>query len=224
MAKRVFALAALVAAGLLAVTTGPAQAGEVEPVTIDGKKWYPLFEGESLKHWRVNEESPESFEVKDGRLVIDGPRGHAFYNGPVADADFDDFHLRAEVYTYPKANSGIFIHTQYQSSGWPKVGYEAQVNATHSDPRKTGSLYAVDDVMNDAPHEDKEWFLYEIIVDGDQITIKVDGETVTQYTEKDKDIEGQRRLSSGTFALQAHDPNSRIYYRDIYVKPVDGSF
>lgn len=191
---------------------------------IDGERWYRLFDGESLDGWRVNEENPDSFQVEDGRIVVDGPRGHLFYDGPVAEANFKNFHFRAEVYTHPEANSGLFFHTRYQPSGWPAVGYEAQVNATHGDPRKTGSVYSVDDVMNDAPHEDGEWFDYEIIVDGDEITIRIDGETVTRYTEREEDIQGHRRLSSGTFAIQAHDPNSRVYFRNIFVRPIDGEF
>jgi len=29
-----------------------------------------------------------------------------------------------------------------------------------------------------------------------------------------------RRLSSGTFALQGHDPESTVYFRNIRVKPL----
>jgi len=158
--------------------------------------------------------------MEDGKIVVDGPRAHLFYEGPVANAEFDDFEFRTEVYTFPGANSGIFFHTQYQETGWPEHGYEAQVNATHDDPRKTGSLYAVNDVMHNAPHEDEEWFTYHIIVKGRDITFKVDGETVMEYTEPE-DVEGTRRLSSGTIALQAHDPESRVYYRNLEVRVLD---
>lgn len=181
--------------------------------------WISIWDGETLNNWRASE-NPDSFEVVDGKIVVDGPRGHLFYEGPVADADFVDFEFRADVYTYPEANSGVFFHTQYQEEGWPQYGYEAQVNATHSDPRKTGSLYGVKDVMNDAPHEDNEWFHYYIKVDGREITFKVDGETVMEFTEPE-DREGTIRLSSGTIALQAHDPNSRIYFKNIEVRILD---
>lgn len=179
-------------------------------------EWVSIWDGETFDGWRASE-NPDSFNIEDGKIVVDGPRAHLFYEGSVADADFDDFEFRAEVYTYPKANSGIFFHTKYQDDGWPEQGYEAQVNATHSDPRKTGSLYAVEDVMDDAPHEDEEWFTYHIIVDGQDITHKIDGETVMEFTEPE-DREGPNHLSSGTIALQAHDPDSRIYYRDIEVR------
>lgn len=185
----------------------------------DEDGWVSIWDGETFDGWRASE-NPESFSIEDGKIVVDGPRAHLFYEGPVADAEFDDFEFRAEVYTYPEANSGIFFHTQYLDEGWPEHGYEAQVNATHSDPRKTGSLYAVNDVMNDAPHEDETWFTYHIIVDGQDITFNVDGETVMEFTEPE-DREGTVRLGSGTIALQAHDPNSRVYYRNLEVRVLD---
>lgn len=191
-----------------------------ETVTVDGKPWQVLFNGENLEGWRPSEENPGSFKVDGGKIVVDGPRGHLFYDGPVANADFKDFHLRAEVYTYPKANSGVFLHTRWQARGWPGAGYEAQVNATHGDRIKTGSIYGVANVMDQAPHEDKKWFLYEIIVEGKRLELRVDGRKVMEHTERD--VRGQRRLSSGTIALQAHDPDSRIYYRNIYVRPLAG--
>jgi hypothetical protein len=189
---------------------------------IDGTVWHQLFNGENLDGWRPSDENPGSFKVDEGRVVVDGPRGHLFYSGPVAGADFKDFHFRCEVYTYPNANSGIFFHTRWQAGNWPGVGYEAQVNATHSDRIKTGSIYGVSNVLDQAPHKDQQWFLYEIIVDGSRMVLKVDGKTVMDYTERAEDIRGQRRLSSGTFALQAHDPKSRIYFRNLCVRPLKG--
>jgi len=195
------------AAGLLIAST-----------TDDG--WIPLFDGETLNGWNASE-NPESFWVEDGKIVVDGPRGHLFYEGPVANGgDFLNFELKADVYTYPNANSGIFFHTQYQEEGWPQHGYEAQVNATHRDPRKTGSLYAVNDVMDVAPHEDHEWFTYYIKVEGRDILFKIDGETVMEFTEPE-DREGTISLSRGTIALQAHDPDSRIYFKNIEVRLLD---
>jgi len=179
--------------------------------------WISIWDGETLDGWRASE-NKDSFSVEDGKIVVDGPRSHLFYEGPVANGgDFLNFEMKAEVYTYPQANSGIFFHTRYQEEGWPQYGYEAQVNATHSDRRKTGSLYAVADVMDDAPHADNEWFEYHIIVDGKDITFKIDGEVVNEFTEPE-DREGTIKLSRGTIALQAHDPNSRIYFRNIRVR------
>lgn len=190
----------------------------------EGEGWVKIFNGEDLSGWRVNEENPDSVYIEDGALVTHGPRAHVFYAGPVADHDFTDFEFRCQVKTTEGSNSGIYFHTEYQESGWPSEGYEAQVNNTHSDWRKTGSLYAVDDVRN-PPAEDGQWFDYYIRVQGDRIVIKVNGETTVDYTEPENpdhldDMPG-RKLDSGTFAFQAHDPNSKAMYRNIYVRPLE---
>ena len=195
---------------------------------VKGKKkgeegFVSLFDGKSLNGWRVNSENPKSIIVKDGNIVIDGPRAHLFYAGDVEKHNFKNFVLRAQVKTFPKANSGIYFHTKYQDSGWPDAGFEAQVNNTHGDPKKTGGLYAVKDV-NPAPAKDGEWFDYEIRVKDKKVTIKINGKVTSSWTEVPnaphlKSMPG-RKLGSGTFALQAHDPKSVIHYRNIRVKPL----
>lgn len=194
-------------------------ANSEDSIIGSSNEWISIWDGESFENWRASENS-DSFSIEDGKIVVDGPRSHLFYEGSVEDADFINFEFRAEVYTYPSANSGIFFHTEYQEEGWPSNGYEAQVNASHSDPIKTGSLYSVENVMDNAPHEDHEWFDYYIKVDKSEITFKVNDETVMEFTEPE-DREGSIKLSSGTFALQAHDPDSRIYFRNIEVRPLN---
>jgi len=180
--------------------------------------WHSLFDGKTLDGWKVSENA-DSVYVKDGAIVVHGPRAHAFYAGDVADHDFKNFEFKAKVKTHEKSNSGIYFHTKYQEQGWPGTGYECQVNNTHRDPKKTGGLYAVEDVF-EAPAEDGEWFDYYIKVDGKNIVIKINGETTVDYTEPDDLDRPERQLSSGTFALQAHDPVSKVEFKDIQVKPL----
>lgn len=184
--------------------------------------WISLFDGKSLNDWKVGENA-STFTVDSGMIVAHGPVAHLFYNGKVQNHDFKNFHFKAEVMTTPGSNSGIYFHTAFQEAGWPSKGYEAQVNNSHTDWRRTGSLYAVDDVK-DVLVKDNVWFTEEIIVQGKQITIKVNGKTVVDYTEPDNEQQsgdmGGRRLSNGTFALQGHDPNSKVYYKNLQVKPL----
>lgn len=190
----------------------------------EGEEWVSLFDGESLDGWRASENA-ETFSVQDGHIVADGPRSHLFYQGPVADHDFKNFELNVDVRTKPGSNSGIYFHTEYQEEGWPSKGYEAQINNTYeSDPRKTGSLYAVKDIKN-PPVEDEEWFTMHLRVKGKNIIIKLDGETVVDYTEPEdvdrpENMSG-RVLDSGTIALQGHDPESVVHFKNIYIKPLD---
>lgn len=184
------------------------------------KEWISLFDGETLNGWKASE-NPETFSVEDGQIIVDGPRAHLFYVGTVNNHDFKNFEFKADVKTTSGSNSGIYFHTKYQDTGWPSKGYEAQVNNTYeSDPRRTASLYGIDDI-NDPPAKDGEWFTMYIKVQDKNITIKLDGKTMVEYTEPENvDREG-RVLDSGTFALQGHDPQSKVYYRNIKVRPLD---
>jgi len=177
-----------------------------------------LFDGTSLTGWKASE-NDASWKVVDDTLICRGPRSHLFYMGtdPAKPAEFKNFHLKAEVLTKPKANSGIYFHTRYQQEGWPSQGHEAQVNNTSGDPVRTGSLYNV--VKNlEAPAKDDEWFTEEVIVEGNRIVIKVNGKTIVDHVENTAAVKDGRKLSSGTFALQAHDPGSEAHYRSIRVK------
>lgn len=180
--------------------------------------WIELFNGKNMDGWKISD-NPASFNVEDGVIKVDGPRAHAFYEGEVANHDFKNFELMVEVKTMPKANSGIFIHTEYQENGWPNKGHEIQVNQSHGDWRKTGSVYSFKDVKETFV-EDGEWYTEHIIVKGDKVTVKVNGKTINEYDESEDrtgDL-GTKKLSSGTIALQAHDPESVIYYRSVKVK------
>ena len=184
----------------------------------------PLFNGKDLTGWKANE-SPETFKVEDGKIIANGNRSHLFYVGDVKNHDFKNFELKAQVLCKTNSNSGIYFHTQFQEKGWPEKGFEAQICANgYKDPRKTGSLYAVKDVA-EAPAKDDEWFDYHIIVKGKSVTTKINGKVIVEWTQADdftppKGMKG-RLLSSGTFALQGHDPGSRVEYKNIRVKPLD---
>lgn len=178
-------------------------------------EWTELFDGATLLGWKASE-NPASFTVEDSAIVVHGPRAHLFYMGESGDASFTNFHFKADVMTSPGANSGLYFHTAYQEDGWPSKGYEAQVNNTYTtDPRKTGSLYGVNDVM-EAFVPDDQWFTEHIIVRGKRITIMINDSTVVDHVETNP--QGERRLDRGTFALQAHDPDSRVRYRNIMVR------
>jgi hypothetical protein len=195
-------------------------------VTLAQKKqkdgWISLFDGKTLNGWKVGANA-STFSIKDGAIMVAGPRAHLFYDGPVNTHSFKNFEFKAQVMTTPGSNSGIYFHTAYQEDGWPAKGYEVQVNNSHTDWRRTGSLYAFDDVK-EVYVKDNEWYTEHIIVQGKRVIIKINDKTVVDYTEpegveRSKGNE-QRLISAGTFALQGHDPKSVVYFKDIMVKPL----
>ena len=173
--------------------------------------WESLFDGKTFGKWKPNENA-DSWKIEDGVILVKGPRSHLFYMG---DEVFKNFEFKIDVKTEKGANSGIFFHTRFQETGWPQIGYESQVNNTQRDPVKTGSLYNTVKLFESKAEDDK-WWTQHIVVDGKKIVVKIDGETVIDWTEPEG--KEQPKLSQGSFALQSHDPDSVIRYKNIYVK------
>ena len=192
-----------------------------KPINKD-EGWISLFDGKSLNGWKVGNNAA-TFSIEDGSIVAHGLTAHLFYDGDIMQHNFKNFELKAEVMTLPGSNSGIYFHTAYQESGWPAKGYEVQVNNSHTDWRRTGSLYGIQDVK-EVYVKDNEWFTEYVKVEGKRVLIKINDKTVVDYTEPDnvkRDAgDEQRVISSGTFALQGHDPNSKVYFKKIMVKPL----
>jgi hypothetical protein len=181
-------------------------------------KWVSLFDGKSLEGWKVGDNA-SAFKVENGAIVVNGPVGHLFYDGSVGNHNFKNFEFKAQVMTTKGSNSGIYFHTIYQEKGWPSKGYEVQVNNSHTDWKRTASLYNVQDVKEVFVADDV-WYTEQIIVQGNRIITKVNDKVVVDYAETPERANGnsERKLSSGTFALQAHDPKSKVFYKDIMVK------
>ena len=205
---------------IIFTATHATAAGAEENSTQNG--FVSLFDGKSLEGWKLAEENQESWKVEDGALVCEGPRCHLFYDG--SEKPFKNFHFICEVMTTPGSNAGIYFHTKYQPNNWPKYGFECQVNVSHKDPKKTSSLYGVVNV-DDPGVKDNEWYTQEIIVKDRMVTLKVNGNTLVEYEEPADQQAGsdqfERRLGEGTFALQAHDPKSKVSFRNLRVKRLD---
>jgi hypothetical protein len=207
-----------------------------------------LFDGKTLDGWKVGENA-EVFQVHDGVIAMECPPtihrpAHLFYVGDVAHHDFKNFDLRVEVMTYPKANSGIYFHTKYQESDWPKFGIECQVDNSHIDWRRTGSLYGIKNIswgpeapskknkedvtiLPKPPVTDNVWYTQEVIYQDGLVTVKLDGKTMFDYKIPDAGVEHKLSprmtwLPRGTFCLQGHPPmpgfSSKASFKNIRVK------
>ena len=204
MSPRITTLLLVAAALLLTPFAGSAE---------DKDGWISLFNGKNFDGWKIGDAKQGKWKSENGNIVANGPRSHLY-----TIKEFKNFEFKAEVMTTPGSNSGIYFHTKYQETGFPGTGYESQVNVSHGDPVKTGSLWGVVKLY-ETPAKDNKWWEQHIIVRGQNIVVKINGKTVLDYTEP-KGVQGGRKISSGSFALQAHDPKSVIYYRNLRVKPL----
>ncbi len=197
---------------LLVLITAVTLSAEVE------KGFTSLWDGKTFKGWKKSVENPSSWVIEDGAIVTRGPRSHLFYDGDLG--PFKNFELKVDVMAEHNSNGGIYFHTKYQESGWPTAGFETQVNVSHKDWKKTGSVYGVASI-GITPVQDKVWWTQHIIVDGKTVVVKINGITVVEYVEAPGAVAGERFeriLGKGTFALQCHDPDSVVRYKNIRVK------
>jgi hypothetical protein len=181
--------------------------------------WISLFDGKSLDGWKVGNNA-STFSIDSGMIKVNGNTAHLFYEGDVNNHNFKNFEFKADVMTRPHSNSGIYFHTQFQDSSWPQIGYEVQVNNSHTDWRRTGSLYGIDDVK-EVVVPDNVWFTEYIKVVGSHVIVKINDKTVVDYTQPNNVPPPDKKGpidSSGTFALQGHDPGSTVYFKNIMVK------
>jgi hypothetical protein len=222
MSQRMYLLPLLIA---LVLAPGQQEAG-----------FTSLFNGKDFTGWKLSK--PESFKIENGAIVANGHAGHAFYDGRFHNHTFRNFELKVDVMAHNNSNGGVYVLTQFEEKGgnerasgdFPSKGFEVQVNNTYArDPVKTGSLYHVQDVMEAMPKDD-EWFTMDIQVKAQTITVRINDKQVVSWTQPDDwngGREGPGRAigatgpKGGTIALQAHDPGSTVYYKNIRIKPLD---
>jgi hypothetical protein len=177
-----------------------------------GGSWVSLFDGKSLDGWeRVGNEASR-WDLKDGVVVASGPASMLVYGKK----SYKDFRYRAEVKINDKGNSGLYFRTTRKPTF--SDGYEAQIDSTHSDPIRTGSLYGMCHVYRRLVEPDA-WFTYEVEVRDDvwrgkpvtKIKISVNGTELYEY------LDFARTWKDGYFAFQQHDPGSHVSIRKVDV-------
>jgi hypothetical protein len=166
--------------------------------------WKKIFDGKSLEGWKANE-NPESWSVVDGTIQGKGERSHLFY----MEEQCENCEFKADVKISDKGNSGMYFRAEF-TPGWPK-GYEAQVNSTHTDWKRTGSLYNLVNIKEQLVPPDT-WWTQHIIADGNHIVIKVNDKVVVDY------VDEKNSFRKGYVAFQQHDPGSMVHYRNVMLK------
>jgi 3-keto-disaccharide hydrolase len=181
-----------------------------------------LFNGKDLTGWKASA-NPDSFKVENGAIVANaaGQASHLFYDGPVGNHSFQNFDLRLDVLTRYRSNGGVYVMTEFQPQGFPGKGFEIQVNNSHSDRIRTGSLYHIVDLSN-IPGKDDEWIPMEIKGQANTITVTVKGQEVVRWTQpadwQSNYDTASRKIGPGTIAFQSHDTYSVTAYSNIRLK------
>ena len=171
--------------------------------------WIQLFNGKDLTGWRISDNG--KWKVEEGEIVANGPRSHLF-----TDQEFKNFILQGRGQNHARQQFRNLL--PHEVPGNRLAGKRPRSPGQREPHRPGQNRQPVQRRQTlQTPAKDNEWWTQTVIVKGRHIIIKVNNEVVVNYTEP-QNVKGGRKLSQGSFALQAHDPKSVVYYRNIRVK------
>ncbi len=175
-----------------------------------------LFDGKTLSGWTKGGGNGDKskWEVVDGAIVGSGQASMLY--SPTG--EYQNFRFRAEIKINDHGNSGMYFRSPTADGDFSK-GYEAQIDSTHRDPIRTGSIYGFLHLYKQIVPPDT-WFTYEVeCIDKNwrgtvvpHIRVWINGELLYELQEKTK------AWGKGYFAFQQHDPGSKVEIRKIEVK------
>jgi hypothetical protein len=173
-------------------------------LSADNDGWISMFDGKTLNGWKANEH-PESWSAKDGAIVGDGDASHLFW----IVRKCENCEFKADAKISDGGNSGMYFRTAF-GPGFPK-GYEAQVNSSHKDPVRSGSLYNFVKIYDQLAPPDT-WFNQHIIARGNHIIIEVNNKKVVDY------IDEKNTFKEGYLALQQHNKGSIVAFKNLMMR------
>jgi Domain of Unknown Function (DUF1080) len=188
----------------------------------DENAWIELITDKGFADWKASE-NEATWSFADSMFQAVGKRSHLFYKGEHLKDGFKNFEIDVWVKTYKLANSGIYIHTEYQQSGWPSKGMEIQVNNSHIgegdyiEYKRMASLYGYRNLYKTFG-KDSVWMNVKARIESNRVQVWLDGLKTVDYVQSEKPTLGVKRLSKGTFALQGHDVLSKMQYKSFKVR------
>jgi hypothetical protein len=153
----------------------------------------PLFDGKSFAGWKVNADTPKSWKIDKGMMVLLGGSSSIY-----TEKKYDDFIVRFEFRPEKKGyNSGLFIRGNNQINLSQK-----QVGALigHKGTKAVPELHK----------EPGEWNEWEVSCIGPKVTLKVNGKMAWSIDDF--------KPTSGVLGLQAE--GQHIDFKNLRIKVV----
>jgi hypothetical protein len=172
------------------------------PPIADG--FVPLFNGKDLTGWKTHPKQPGNWRVEKGELISPDSGINHFYTER---GDYKNFRLRAEIRITDKGGGAICFRSPFgprrppKASLWPQ-GYAVAIHGIkEGGVNRTGTLFSGDAVVvgiRESPTPDNDWFILELIADGNHITAKLNGHPTLDF------VDDRRSFTSGHIVLQKH--------------------
>ncbi|MCD7913926.1 MAG: DUF1080 domain-containing protein [Tannerellaceae bacterium] len=173
-----------------------------------------LFDGNSTDKWAT---TGQVF-VEDQVLTLKGENASAV----LKNGKYKNFTLHMDVCTSPGGKGAVWFHTT------PTLGkgYQVAINNDREDPvwwKMSGSLISVRNLTKSFVKEE-EWYKMDIQVDGNAISVHINGAPVVDYIEPASPYRvgphATATISEGTFAIvSSGDGDIRIRNIEVTVLP-----
>jgi hypothetical protein len=154
-----------------------------------------LFNGKNLTGWRTHPNKMHGWSVENGILTGMWNSNWPNTSGLFSErSDFENVHLRVEARVNREGSGSIAV----RHSGSDETAFYS-ANICPNGPYRTGSLFAGRNnpvvTWNKSPIPEGVWFREEIIAQGNQITVLVNGVQTAYFTDT------ERRFTRGHVSL-----------------------
>lgn len=167
--------------------------------------WIRLFDGQTLMGWQKR--GAANFRVEDGAIVVDGGGDPELL---CTTLPWKDFELVLEFQADEDTNSGVFLRTPFEPSDPASDCYEVNI-APDDNPFPTAGVVKRLNAEMPPTQAFGTWRTMEMRLEGDRLSVKVDGQLVTEYTDPNP-------LDAGHIGLQYN--SGRVAFREIKLRPL----
>ena len=179
----------------------------------------PLFNGRDLNGWRTHPSQPGDWRVENGILIGTGPGSSHLYTDR---GDYRDFHLRLEARVNDGGNSGVYFRAPFgptfpaDNPQW-LAAYNAKIDKDRFGGLIVDGEFGRPVIRNQVRQfQPGQWTTLEVIAQGNQIELKIDGATTADYADQG------RQYSAGHIVLQQHGRETVVEFRKIEIKELNG--
>ncbi len=165
--------------------------------------WVLLFDGQTLFGWRAA--SRADWSVRDGAITVERGEPGLLHTT----SQFGNYQLKLDFRAQPGADSGVFLHTSPRPMDVTSRCYEVNIAAPQKSPFPNGSL--VQRKKASPVSLDSDWHTFDITANGGRFVVKLDGQTVLDYTDP-------KPLGRGFIGLEFN--TGKVEFRNIKLRPL----
>jgi hypothetical protein len=205
----------LATAGVLpaAVRALHVQSAGVEPGFV------PLFDGQTLAGWSVQEGPASAFKVLDGAIVVD--QGSNFPTWLRSDRQYENFDFRCEFFLRGWSNSGIYLHApEHGRNMWVgmKINIFHQIDKEPR-PESAGSIFPLIAPRAVNVKSKGEWNTLRALMDWPRLQVWMN-DTLVQDLDVEAVPELRHRLRRGYLGLESL--SYPVQFRNLRVRELPG--